>query len=77
MSTFMEHIHRDTDTRPLFEDTALWGPRGYDLGSDNAGPVGSVNVMSVMSVVSEAPGHPAASSTLTYSMPSSPRLRRS
>jgi hypothetical protein len=26
MSTFMEHIHRETGTRPLFDDTASWPP---------------------------------------------------
>ena len=36
MSNFMEHIHRDTDTLPLFDDNALLRPVGNDLTpSDN------------------------------------------
>jgi hypothetical protein len=30
MSTFMEHIHRDTDTPPVFDDTAV--PRPVEHG---------------------------------------------
>ena len=38
MSTFMEHVHRNTDTLPLSDDTALPRPVEFDLApSDTRG----------------------------------------
>jgi hypothetical protein len=40
MSNFMVHIHRDTETLRLFDETALRRPTDYDLSpSDDREPV--------------------------------------
>ena len=42
MSTFMEHIHRDTP--PWSERTALWRPAEYDAApSEDDGPAGAMD----------------------------------
>jgi hypothetical protein len=58
MSTFMEHIHRDTNTLMLYDDTARWRTVQSDPAPSQQGaPVGQVDARPPASETPEpAPG---------------------